>query len=205
MKFAILVLVFPLFSFAHGGAGTVGDGGHGVTCGRNVELLDIYEHRKANEQITLNPRMSLPTMIAVLTYRLENDSRFAGQDFTEFNNALKNFRDSTPVPFEFNVSDWEYRLQTRKPQLSQEVMDRMKADSCRLTPVAVRGYSDKFTQPSARICDGEGYCFIVNSRLYRRFSKANKACLFIHEALRFLPQPLSENELRRVTFEICTK
>jgi hypothetical protein len=51
------------------------------------------------------------------------------------------------------------------------------------------------------------HCFLVKTRYLRKMTSGEKACLVLHEVLRFLPESKkfkNEIELRRTAYHICT-
>ncbi|WP_148284905.1 hypothetical protein [Pseudobdellovibrio exovorus] len=231
MKILILSLlsVFSMSVAARGnsggsGATTVGDGGHVVVCYDNsqskkeVQLLDLFEMEALGYPTTFalgNAQVPLANKVWMGMTRLQSHLGLSNAEVDEMVYAADRFMRFPYDPWETGMrSFFGYFLQAKPVEVRRSVFDEMERRGCRLEVAVIRPDLDAeraSTENYKSICSrsfaGFHYCFLMNTDLIRKMDKDQKACLIIHEVLRFLPKEKkiqSERALRRHTYYACT-
>lgn len=212
----IIAAFFLGFNSHAGGASLVGDGGHVVTCDRNTDLFDIYEYRlinNPNAQITLgqgkNADLNEMAMTGIL--RMKVKFELSETEFFPVKRALKVLLASHNNPWFKNHTNIAFEATELR---TQKIVNRqIVKDNCHVSTVVIKPpknldpYGD-FADLCKRNFSELEYCFLVDFDYYSNLDPQQRACLIVHETIRFLPKekaPLDERALRMTTAQICTE
>lgn len=202
---AILILAAIIFTglFAAaggtGGAVTVGDGGFGVICPKGahdttVQLLDLFEAEALGRpSVPFFAGKRLKDKVRVAVERVRQRLGLSAEQTHELAYAAERFMRFPYDPWQKGTaSNYSYFLRGEWPTVRVKVYEEMQRRGCRLETIVVRPTDEEPGRDVYRsICSqnvaGFEYCFLTNSSLYRKMDNDARACLILHEALRFLP------------------
>ena len=214
--FVVLFFIGP-GAVAFGGGTTVGDGGHIVICGSKAEVLDIYERRilVGPSEINFgNENMTLQQMKDVGLARVRARFKLTNQEFEKVATAATMLLNSPVDPWVDESDPLTYFLQTKSISIEQAVYNSIKQNYCEIDIVAIKPPKElpqKIHDIYDNICAKKHLaredCFFVSQAAFSWLTKKQKACLAIHESLRYLPANISfvdERSMRRAVAEICT-
>lgn len=214
----IVITFLVLFNFqlhaSGGGASTVGDGGHVVVCGNQIELLDIYERNIlfGSSSISLgDENLSQTDLVQEGLNRIISRFNLTPETASPIVSATKMF---LRFPFDpWKLPGKNGLLQTQKINMYRPVNDHIIQKNCWIDIVVIRpkveGNVQNFLE---ELCDQNysehEFCFFTKREHYRRLTKQQRACLVVHESLRYLPlesRISDELVLRQTAAEICTQ
>jgi hypothetical protein len=195
-----------------GGGTTVGDGGHVILCNGKYELFDLFENRinsgkPSAVSLASGPNSTLNDMIQTGLARIQRRFLLNEKEMYRVERATKMFRLNSQTMVSIG---WPYDggLSANDLLVSAKVASNIRASDCRVELAAIRPPINSFFEPICRNNLSElEYCFIIDSELTMFLNREQKACLILHESLRFLPDTkrLSEAQLRLTTSQICTE
>lgn len=216
-------LIFLIASTAFGeGATTVGDGGHVVICDSAsgapvVQLLDLFEAevRGHETQILLgSPRMALLDKVRIGLDRIKPGLQLSDAEIKQLMFAAERF-------VHFPYDPWlraknggsVYIIKAQDPMVSPQVYSAFVRKKCRLDTVVI--HPDHENRQQRRIYEnicmaginGIKNCFLTNTRYLKVMNSDEKACLVLHETLRFLSKEKRfrrDSDLRSMTVFACT-
>lgn len=213
----MMTLPFSNLLASEGGATTVGDGGLVVECGSKVELLDLYEHKLlyGDYKITLDEKGdSVKDMVGVGLERLR-------EKYSLDDSQYKRIKAATVAILRFPYDPWQtpigriysYAIKPPSALVYSYVKDKLLLEKCKLNTVIIRPPRESKEQYAyERVCNDNfntfEFCFFTKKSIYIKLSKPERACLVVHEAIRFLKIYDSfENEvqMRASVADICTK
>lgn len=204
-------------AFAQGGATTVGDGGHVVVCRTGDgwskgRLLDLFEVEAVGPDTIFDlggDRTTLLDKVQIGLARLQPRLGLEAEDIRHMTLAAKKF-----MRFQYDPWKDSYTFKAKDPVVRHAVYREFEKYNCYLDTVVI--HPDPEDQDFQRktyenLCMANGkdirHCFLVNTRYLRTMDQNEKACLTIHEVLRFLPEGKKirrEADLRRNTYYACT-
>ncbi|AGH94257.1 hypothetical protein [Pseudobdellovibrio exovorus] len=222
----MLGMAFSFSAWAEEGATTVGDGGHVVICktpegwsaGR---LLDLFEAEVLGKSVIFDLGSEELSIIDKVSLGLSRAQETLNLKSGEINSMLSVAERFLKFPYD----PWKraktenggavYAIKAKDPLVSRQVYYELERRNCYVDTVVIHpDFSDRRSQQTKtyeNIClanvIGLRQCFLTNTRHLRTMSSDEKACLVIHETLRFLPQSKSfkkDSDLRRMTYQICT-
>lgn len=219
-------LVWPVFGGEGGGSSTVGDGGFALVCkaglkNRQVraELLDLYEaqilsgQRKTTRKTTLGSNGESPQqLLNVALERLFVKFSLTEEEALKVSQAAQQLLQKTMDPWAGGVGlNINHHIIARDISLDARVYRAATADGCEIQAVVVRPTrSEEARRRFTRYCGYRGLsfenCFFVDKKIFRDLSSGHKACLALHESLRYLPErlrPADDEEVRKTVAEIC--
>jgi hypothetical protein len=220
MKFVLLFLFIILssqISFA-GGASLVGNGGFSVDCQGTIEILDVFEANLKPRKLVYtlgDSSASLNDKISIGLERMKIRYHLNANEFLHVKKAARFTKASKFDPLRHgHYFLWGALLNSIEIKSSQDVDLEITRRGCFVDIVYFRPVDtpqnrivfDDLCGKSAS-ADFE-YCFFVNSDVYWKLNKDQKACLAIHEAFRFLPKEKlihDEIQMRQHVAEICTQ
>jgi hypothetical protein len=210
------------------GASIVGDGGYAVVCSsgirsplvpeiRSVELLDLFEaqlNEKTNStRVALGKESeSAVSLFALIIERLGLRLNISDSELNTVARAGQEFLRLQSDPWSsFSRISNPQVLRVRGIHLSGSVERALRRKGCYVAPIVVRPKYNALVQSySQRACQlmkaQSGYCFFTDRELFRELKNSHKACLALHEALRYLPEtlrPRNDQELRLAVAEVC--
>lgn len=226
IKILIVSILFSTSAFAGEGATTVGDGGHVVICKTengwtDGRLLDLFEKEVLGKDVILslgNEDLSLLQKIRIGVLRAQTALDLNSAEANDLLVASERF-------IKFPYDPWKraktanggavYLIKAKDPLVSRQVYKELQRRNCYVDTVVIHpDFSNRnlsTTKTYENICLGNvlglRQCFLTNTRHVKAMSLDEKACLVIHEALRFLPQTKrfkKDSDLRQMTFQICT-
>lgn len=228
IKILSLAILFPpAFVIAESGGSIVGDGGYAVLCRsglqspllpevRRVELLDLTEaqiEKKQEGQTNLGPETSSAAILfEVASERLRVRLNLSEPELEKVAFAGREFLRLQSDPWSgFDRVMNEEVLKVRDIQLSQTVERMLRRRGCSISPIVVRpnlhsSRSESSRKACALMRAQSDFCFFTDRRLFRELSNSHKACLALHESLRYLPpqlRPSDDQRLRTAVAEIC--
>lgn len=201
-----------------GGATTVGDGGVVVKChGQDLQILDLFEQKvlSGDKEITLDKDDNkVQRKVADGLARIQQRYSLTEDEMKPIRRAADQFMRFPYDPFhDGSASFYGYFLQINKIVVRSEVAQALKDQNCRLETAVIRpphdgSLSEEYYQG---LC-GHNFaeyesCFYTNLDLWRALKKDQRACLVIHELLRYLPadkRAPSELEMRAEAADVCT-
>lgn len=225
--FSILsFLVLPALGGEGGGSSTVGDGGFALVCkaglrGRQVraELLDLYEaqilsgQRNTTTKTALGSNRESPQrLLSVALERLFLKIHVTPEEALRVKSAGQALLKKTMDPWAGGVGlNINQHIVARDIDIDARVYNAAKADGCEITAVVIRPSRDlEERRRWTRYCAYRGLdfenCFFMDKKIFRDLSSGHKACLAVHESLRYLPEllrPVDDADLRRTVAEIC--
>jgi hypothetical protein len=199
------------YAQSNGGGTTVGDGGHVIYCNGKYELFDLYEYRinsSTPARVTLNNGKSanLNQLVENGMARIQNRFNLTENEFYRVKRAAQMlFLDSQSADQSW-MNSWSFSA--RGMLVSRAVSDSIQRMKCTVEQAVVRPpLTNYFLQICRNTLSEFEYCFLTSHELFSLLKREQKACLAIHESLRFLPadKRLSEENLRITAAEICTE
>ena len=205
----LLIFVFCTNVFAEGGSSSVGDGGIGAICDnvpkeREIELFDLFESRVQNRESEIqlgNKELSLRDKVALGLSRLILPASETNRVYRAADQFIR-FRID---PWELGLA-WQYsHFLLPHIDIAADAEDSLNRNDCDLVVLAIRpNDNDSYDGLCSHSKAGREYCFLVSEKHFRQMKKDQQACLVIHEALRFLPNAQTEEQLRLLTTKLCT-
>lgn len=221
--FSGLFLAHQSFAGSNGGASVVGDGGYIVICDRGlfkipkITLFDLYEYRvKSGErEITLSGADDIRGKVKIALDRAttyfhlnpDESARLAKAAVVILGPVPLDPWLSYPKPSDYF---WDH-LEAQAPLVDAKVLSALQAEKCQLEVTFIKpDYARDTANVYKQLCNGRGgdFCLLQNSQAFRRLHPDDRACMVLHEALRFLPaekRPTTEAELRDTTARLCTE
>lgn len=199
-------------AMAEGGATTVGDGGHVIMCKGKPELFDLFEYRvntSQNRPVTLGESKSanLNDMINTGVARIAKRFALTQAETARVKRATKMLLlDGSTTDNKGWLQHWAISAHSLK--VSEQVAAQINLNRCSVDLAVIRPPLNEYFQSicSHNFSEFE-YCFIVFPEPFQFLKREQRACLALHESLRFLPpgKQLDEKNLRMVTAQICTE
>lgn len=220
LVFLAAVLLSLWAEAGSGGASVVGDGGYIVKCDRGffkspqIYFFDLYEFNttQGEQPVTLGRNLSLKDKVQVGLDRIS--ARF-GLDSVQ----TETLKRAARLIYGLSYDPWLRRdvpsiwdLGVKSVLTDNAVGNRLAAERCELIAAVLRLTPENSGSIFRDVCQkgtvSEKLCLIKNTKAYDRLNNDDKACLIIHESLRYLPVEKalpSERALREVTGQICTQ
>lgn len=229
MKFVLstffILLCFLSRASANGGVTTIGDGGIVAVCSSHMSrsepklfFLDLLEAKIAGrpyvadfEDVTVSLDKKVDTALSRLKLRLQLSEHDLQQVRSVTSVLLRLHFDPTNL---YKFSDQHAQIfRVSNIHTSSKVIRFLKKNRCVLMAAVVRFAEPQLSSPDIQyLCEkspgGTDLCFLTNSSVYFRLPQNERACLILHEALRYLPdhkKPKTEAQLRSWTADICTQ
>lgn len=214
--------VLPASAGQGGGSSTVGDGGFAVVCFAGLkykqvraELLDLFEEKvltQERKKVTLGNGANPEPLLEVALRRLQKKTSLTEREFSKVSWAAFSFLRDAQDPWmsgaRIGTNDF---VRAQDILLDKRVYSQANSRGCRIAPVAIRPAQVGTNRINyERLCRARGLsfedCFFIDNSIYKDLSASHRACLALHESLRYLPEslrPRSERQLRKIVAEIC--
>lgn len=212
-------------ALANGGVTTIGDGGLVAICPFTTSKADVrlYFFDLLEAQKTGTPyrttfgdvSLGLPKKVAIGMERIKGRLQLTDDDLRAARQVAAvlmqlQFDPTKLYPYA-NQHDFVFKVHSVRT--SPRVYHFLKKRRCQLNVAIARFTRAQITSPEIRdLCSrspgGIDLCFLTNRDIYFRLTQDERACLILHESLRYLPEskkPRSENELRSLAAQICTQ
>jgi hypothetical protein len=215
------LIIFSLSALASGkggGATTVGDGGVVVACkGQDLQLLDLFEQKvlSGQKEISLLPAEgSVRQKINDGLNRIQARYNLAENEMAPIRRAAVLFMRFPFDPFHNGLaSAYSYFLQIKEVWVRVAVAEALKEQNCRLKVAVIRpprdgGLNEQYYRELCghNFAEYEG-CFYTNLDIWRSLKRDQRACLVVHEVLRYLPpakKAATDLEMRQQAADLCT-
>ena len=213
----LAVFLFTATAFSIEGGTTVGDGGFAVACSDRIEILDLYEHRFFNGEyrITLDQNGdSIKEMVGEGLNRIKNKYSLNEQQHQLMQTAAYKLLRFPFDPLHSGLRQmYGFFLQSPKTVVYKNVWKSVQDQRCVLETVIVRPpRTSQHQKVYHSICQHNysefEFCFFTNMSIYRRLDRDQRACLVLHEVIRysdFYKDFKDEIEMRKAIAEICTQ
>lgn len=217
---SLTCLFLSLDLAASEGATVVGDGGLVVDCGEEMTLLDLFEKDVllGSKQITLSRKEAASNreMVEEGINRLKNRFHLSDDELKRAKRAAHEFNRMPlfdPWRLHIGKSYHYYFSELPKVTVDKRVYDEIIKKKCILKTVVIRPSRDPLVvdvhkEICSRSLSSFENCFYVNTTIFKKMSKEQRACLIIHEIARYLPsniRPSDERVLREVVADVCTE
>jgi hypothetical protein len=212
------------------GGYVIGDGGSIITCidSKKPQLFDLYENavlEGRSKPVTLGlANNNFSSMVKEALRRITIKYNLNEAETGRIKSFIKDYVEDpfdlwelyltqtyTPVPvvglYLFNVRS----VATEPEVINSVVQHRCSVRIGAINPFSYKEVKKRYVATTRKICS-YGWpdirnCVFQNVKLINEMTKSQRACLIVHESLRFLPEdkrPTSERQLRQDTAEICT-